>query len=90
MTSFVHKEVSTIPVIPNTKEATFGLNLHDGEITSRTYVKDIDDTVSSSTSKSFGTFKKLRKKLCSAYITHINNDPVFSTSQATKRLQLLY
>lgn len=51
VTLFAHKENATIPVLPNTKYATFGLNLCDEKITSWTYVKDIDDTVSSSAAK---------------------------------------
>ena len=50
----------------------------------------INDNVSSSAEKSFGSCKQSGKKLCGAFITHINSDPVISTDQAHDKLKQLY
>ena len=38
----------------------------------------------------FGTCNHSQNKLCGAYITHINNNSVFSTNQTLDKLKLLY
>lgn len=62
----------------------------DCELTDCTYIQDLDDTVSSSATKYFGTCKRSQKNFCGAFITHIYCDPVFSTAQATDKLKALY
>ena len=57
VTPFAHKEVAIIPFHPNTKDAMFGFHLSKDEIRSKTYVEDINDTVSSSAAMSFGSVK---------------------------------
>ena len=68
----------------------FGFDLNDWDITGCTNIKDFDDTVTSSATKSFKICKKVREKILGAFITHINGDPVFATTQAIDKLQVLY
>ena len=80
MYPFSDKEIATVPVLTNNKDATFGFNLSDDELYGRTYIKDLSDTKSSLASKVFGNCKQSRRKLRGAYITHIDGLPVFSTA----------
>ena len=87
---FSDKETAVIPVHPSTTHASFGFDLNDYDFSGCAYIKDVDDTVTSSAAKSFGTCKRLRTKLCGAFLTYINGDPVFSTAQACDKLQALF
>ena len=44
----------------------------------------------SSAAKSFGTCQRLWKKLCGAFLSHIDGDPVFSTSQSSNKLKAFH
>ena len=63
---FSDKETAVIPVLSTTSDASFGFDLQDCELSGCTYIKDVNDTVSSSAAKSFGTCKQSRQKLHSA------------------------
>ena len=77
---FSYKETAFIPVLPNTTNFLFGFDLVDCDISGHTYIKDVNNTKSSSTATSFGTCKQSRKKLCCSFITHIDGDPVISNT----------
>ena len=47
---FSNKEIVTVPVLPNSKDATFGFTFSNNELYGQTYIKDISDTKSSLTS----------------------------------------
>ena len=87
---FAEKETIDIPVLPSTKDASFGLKLQDDDIFGRTYIKELSNAKSSSAAKVYGNVKRSQNKLRGAFITHINGVPVFSTNQATEQLTLLY
>ena len=87
---FSDKEVATIPINLNESSESFGFILNDDELMERTYVKELNNTVKSSAAKSFGNIKSSRQKLRGSYITHINGDPVFTTSQALEKLKSIY
>ena len=59
---FSDKETAIIPVLPNTSDALFGFELADcelsGQLSGCTYIKNVDDTKSSSDAQSFGTCKQ--------------------------------
>ena len=76
---FSNKEIAVIPVLSNTTDVSFGFDLKDYELSGQTYVQDVDDTILSSSAKSFGIGKQSWKKLCGAFITHIDGDTIFST-----------
>ena len=71
-------------------DPSFGFDLKDCKLSGCTYIKDVDDTVSSSAAKLFGTCKQLRCKIRGAFITHIDGNPVFSTVQAQDKLKDLF
>lgn len=54
---FSDKEIAIIPVLHNTTDVSFGFDFKDCKLSGWMYVQDIDDTVSSSAAKSFGTCK---------------------------------
>ena len=87
---FSKKQTAVIPVHPSTADFSFGFDLKDCELSGRTYIKDINDTATSSAAWLFGTCKRLRSKICGAFLTHIDGDPVFSTAQAHAKLQALF
>ena len=87
---FADKENATVPVLPSTKDDSFGFKLQDDDLYGRTYIKDLNDTKSSSAAKVFGDTKRSRRKLRGAFITHIDGAPVFSTSQAQAKFASLY
>ena len=87
---FADKETIKVPVLPSTKDSSFGFQLQDDDLYGRTYVKELSDTKSSTAAKVFGNIKNSRNKLRGAFITHIDGVPVFSTTQATAQLTLLY
>ena len=87
---FSKKETVVIPVLPNVSDISSGFNLKDYELSSQNYVQDVDNTISPSASKSFGTCKRSKKKLHGAFITHIDVYPVFSTTKARDKLKALY
>ena len=88
--TFSAKETAVYPVLLNTLDPSFGFDLKDCKLSGCTYIKDVDDTVSSSAAKLFGTCKQSRCKLCGAFITHIDGNPVFSTAQAQDKLKALF
>ena len=59
---FTEKEVSAIPVLPNTKDDSSIFELKDDESYGCTYIWDIKDTFTSGSSKSFGTCKSSQYK----------------------------
>ena len=63
---FSEKEIATIPVLPNTKDVSFGFNLTDDKSFGHIYICKIKDNLSSSASKSFGTCKNSCAKFCVA------------------------
>ena len=77
-------------MLPSNKDASFGLQLQDDDLSGRTYIKEIADTKSSSAAKIFNNAKRSRATLRGAFVTHINHVPVFSTAQATAQLALLF
>ena len=87
---FSKKQTAVIPFHPSTADFSFGFDLKDCELSGRTYIKDVDDTATSSAARSFGTCKRSRSKLRGAFLTHIDGDPVFSTAQACAKLQALF
>ena len=87
---FSDKHVTVIYVLFTVKDLSFGLELKYDDLLGSTYVLNIKDNVTSSDAKSFGDIKRSFQKPRGAYITHINNDPVFSTKQATEKLKYLY
>ena len=72
------------------KDDSFEIQLASDNLSGRTYVKEVTDSVSSTNTKAFKTLETSRNCLCGVYITHINNVPVFSTGQAKTQLQMLY
>ena len=87
---FSEKEVATLPVLDSNKDDSFGLALANDELSGRTFIRDIKNNKSSSAARMFGNFNRSRKKLRGAYITHIDNAPVFSTADAEFRLRSLF
>ena len=87
---FSEKENATISVLPNNADESFGFKLRDDELYGRTFVQDVANTKSSSAAKAYGDFKRSCWKLRGAFITHIDNEPVFSTAQAMERLRSLF
>ena len=87
---FSAKENAVVPVLPNTLDPSFGFELKYCKLSGCTYIKDVNDTVSSSAAKLFGTCKQSRCKLRGAFITHIDGNPVFSTAQAQDKLKALF
>ena len=87
---FADKEDVTLTVNPKAKDDSFGFQLASDNLTGCTYVKEVTDGVSSTVVKAFKTLESSCKQLCGAYITHINNVPVFLTAQAKTQLQMLY
>ena len=82
MYSFAHKEEVELKVNSKTKDETFGFKLASNNLTGRTYVEEIVDSVSSTTVKAFNNkINSSCLKLRGTYITHINYVPVFSTAQ---------
>ena len=87
---FSNKEIATLPVLENNKDESFGFEFADDDLTGRNFVRDLKNTKSSSAAKMFGNFDCSRKKLRGAYITHIDNTPVFSTAGAEAQFRFLY
>ena len=54
---FLEKETTVIPVLHTTTDALFGFDLSNCELSGCTYIKNVDNTKSSSAAKSFGTCK---------------------------------
>ena len=71
-------------------DSSFCLQLEDGDLLWCTCVSNIKYIVTSCAVKSFCDIKSSQRKLHSAYINHININPIFSTRQATKKLRSLY
>ena len=68
----------------------FGFDLNDCKITGCTYVKNVDDTVTSNRTKLLGICKQSQKKLKGFFVTHIDGDLVFCTTQTADKLKSLY
>ena len=90
MYPFANKEDVTLMISSKAKDDFFGFQLTSDNLTGRTYVKEVTDSVFSTTAKAFNTLESSCKHLCGVYITHIDNVPVFSTAQAITQLQILY
>ena len=87
---FADKEDVTLTVNPKAKDDSFGFQFASDNLTGRTYVKEVTDSVSSTATKAFKTLKTSRNCPRGVYITHIDNVPVFSSNQAKTQLQMLY
>ena len=87
---FAEKETIKVPVLPSTKDASFGLKLQDDDIFGRTYIKELSNTKSLSAAKIFSNVKRSFNKLRGAFITHINGVLVFFTTQSTEQLTLIF
>ena len=83
---FADKEIIDVPVLTNDKNEQFGLQLCNNNLYDRIYIKKIEKK--SSVDKAFN--KSTINKLKGSFITHINNDPVFSIKDASKTLKKFY
>ena len=71
MYPFADKEDVTLTVNPKAKDDSFGFQLASDNLTGRTYVKEVTDSVSSTAAKAFKTLETSCNCLCGVYITHI-------------------
>ena len=90
MYPFSDKEITIIPVHPSATHASFSFDLKDCELSGCTYIKVVEDTVTSSAAKSFCTCKRLQAKLHGTFLTHIDGEPIFLTAQSCAKLEVLF
>ena len=86
---FANTETAVIDFNPKAKDNFLGFKLLDDDLTSRNFIQDIEDNVSTSVACAFGTISNTQQKLRGSFITCINDVPVFSTDLARAQLQIL-
>ena len=76
-----------VHVTPTEEDSTFGFKLDTDELHKRVYISNAAEK-----STAFSIYKTktgFRNNLKGAFLTHINDVPVFSKSDAVKQLKLL-
>ena len=84
---FSEKQTTVVHVSPTEDDPTFGFEMETDELHKRVYISNASKkSTASSIYKSKNGF---RNNLKGAFLTHINDIPVFSKLDAIKQLKLL-
>ena len=84
---FSEKQTTVVNVSPTNEDPTFGFDLKTDELYKRVYIGDAKEK--SSASAIYKSKKGFRNNLKGAFLTHINDVPVFSKPDAIAQLKLL-
>ena len=83
----MENQTTVVHVSPTKDDPTFGFKMDTDELHKRVYISNAAEK--STVSSIFKSKKGFQNNLKDAFLTHINDIPVFSKTDAVKQLKLL-
>ena len=83
---FSEKQITVVHVSPNEEDPTFGFEMKTNDLHKRVYISNVSKK--STASFIYKSKNGFRNNLKGAFLTHINNVPVFSKHDIVKQLKI--